>query len=123
MGYTRILGELKKIGIESVTRNTVKNILKRNGYETGPKRGPGDGMTFSNVKPRPCGSVTSFPRKSSLQQGFATCLRLVFLHVETRRVFISPSTYNPDEAWVLKQGEAFKKHLKDEKHVLQNIDA
>ncbi len=40
-GYTRILGELKKLGIESVTRNTVKNILKRNGYESGPKRGPG----------------------------------------------------------------------------------
>lgn len=32
-GYTRILGELKKLGIESVTRNTVKNILKRNGYD------------------------------------------------------------------------------------------
>jgi len=28
-GYTRILGELKKLGIASVTRNTVKNILKR----------------------------------------------------------------------------------------------
>ncbi len=41
MGYTRILGELKKLGIESVTRNTLKNILKRNGYETGPKRGHG----------------------------------------------------------------------------------
>jgi putative transposase len=40
-GYCRILGELKKLGIESVTRNTVKNILKRNGFETGPKRGPG----------------------------------------------------------------------------------
>ncbi len=25
-GYCRILGELKKLGIESVTRNTVKNI-------------------------------------------------------------------------------------------------
>ncbi|XZE33891.1 integrase core domain-containing protein [Pirellulaceae bacterium SH501] len=35
-GYTRILGELKKLGIESVTRNTVKNILKRNGFESGP---------------------------------------------------------------------------------------
>jgi hypothetical protein len=30
------LGELKKLGIESVTRNTVKNILKRNGFESGP---------------------------------------------------------------------------------------
>src|SRR6185436_17418433 len=27
-GYTRILGELKKLGIKAVSRNTVKNILK-----------------------------------------------------------------------------------------------
>lgn len=40
-GYARILGELKKLNIKAVTGNTVKNILKRNGYETGPRRGPG----------------------------------------------------------------------------------
>jgi len=28
-GYTRILGELRKLGIKAVSRNTVKNILKR----------------------------------------------------------------------------------------------
>ncbi|MEC8557097.1 MAG: hypothetical protein VXZ82_19005 [Planctomycetota bacterium] len=30
-GYTRILGELKTLGIESVKRYTEKNIMKRNG--------------------------------------------------------------------------------------------
>ena len=30
------LGELKKLAIESVTRHTVKNILKRNCFESGP---------------------------------------------------------------------------------------
>jgi putative transposase len=40
-GYCRVLGEREKPGIESVTRNTVKNILKRNGFDIGPKRGPG----------------------------------------------------------------------------------
>ncbi len=40
-GYTRILGELRKIGIVSITRNTVKAILKRNGYDIGPNRGTG----------------------------------------------------------------------------------
>ncbi len=48
-GYTRILGELKKLGIESVTRNTVKNILKRNGYESGPERGPGTRDEFLKI--------------------------------------------------------------------------
>jgi len=35
-GYTRILGELKKLGIPSIARNTVKNILLRNGFDPGP---------------------------------------------------------------------------------------
>ena len=30
--YTRILGELKRLSIKSVSRNTVKNILKAHGF-------------------------------------------------------------------------------------------
>lgn len=40
-GYTRILGELKKLGIRSISRNTVKRILKEAGFDPGPKRGEG----------------------------------------------------------------------------------
>ena len=38
-GYTRILGELKKLGIRNVSRSTVVNILKENGFDPRPKRG------------------------------------------------------------------------------------
>src|SRR5262245_28712344 len=37
-GYSRILGELKKLGFGSVARSTVVNILKRNGLDPGPER-------------------------------------------------------------------------------------
>ena len=40
-GYARIMGELKKLGVTPPSRNTVKNILKENGLEPGPKRGAG----------------------------------------------------------------------------------
>ncbi len=36
-GYTRILGELRKLSIKSVSRNTVKKILKENGLDPGPQ--------------------------------------------------------------------------------------
>jgi putative transposase len=45
-GYTRILGELKRLGIHSVSRNTVKAILKEHGLDPGPKRGEGTGTIF-----------------------------------------------------------------------------
>jgi transposase len=40
-GYTRILGELRKLGIRSISRQTVKMILKEHGIDSGPQRGKG----------------------------------------------------------------------------------
>ena len=50
-GYTRILGELKKLGITTVSRTTVKNILIEHGLEPGPQRGVGD---LGRVSGSPC---------------------------------------------------------------------
>ncbi|MCF7963204.1 MAG: hypothetical protein K9M08_20875 [Pirellula sp.] len=62
-GYTRILGELKELGIESVTRNTVKIILKRNGYESGPKRGPGTWDKFLKIHAKTMWQCDFFSKK------------------------------------------------------------
>ena len=40
-GLGRILGELKKLGIKSVCKSTVRNILKEYGYDPGPDRSEG----------------------------------------------------------------------------------
>ena len=40
-GSTRILGELRKRGIKSVSRQTVKMILKEHDIDSGPQRGKG----------------------------------------------------------------------------------
>ncbi len=37
-GYMRILGELRKIGIMSVSKSTVRSILKEHGIEPAPDR-------------------------------------------------------------------------------------
>ena len=37
----------------------------------------------------------------------------MFLHVESRRVFIAPSTFHPNEAWVKEQAHAFLKHVEE----------
>lgn len=53
-GYTRILGELKKLGPRSVSRTTVVNILREAGLDPGPKRGEG---TWSEFHTAPAGIV------------------------------------------------------------------
>lgn len=112
-GYTRILGELRKLGIHSVTRNTVKNILKRNGYEVGPKRGPGTWDEFLKRHAKTLWQCDFFSKKVVSKTGLRDLYVIAFLHVGSRRVYITPATYNPDSAWVLEQAEAFKQHLKD----------
>ncbi len=113
-GYCRILGELKKLGIESVTRNTVKNILKRNGFETGPKRGPGTWDEFLKRHAASMWQCDFFSKKIISKSGLRDIFVLVFLHVKSRQVYISPSTYKPDESWTIEQAEAFDKFVKDQ---------
>ncbi|WP_437202021.1 hypothetical protein [Planctomicrobium sp. SH664] len=36
--YTRILGELRKLGIKKISRQTVRKILKEEGIQPGPDR-------------------------------------------------------------------------------------
>lgn len=111
-GYTRILGELKKLEIESITRNTVKNILRRGGFETGPNRGTGTWDEFLKIHAKTLWQCDFFSKKVLTPTGLKDLYLLIFLHVETRRAYISPSTYHPNEAWVVDQAEAFHDHAK-----------
>ena len=45
-GYTRILGELRKLGITRICRQTVKKILKAHQIDPGPVRGQGSWDEF-----------------------------------------------------------------------------
>ena len=38
-------------------------------------------------------------------EGIREAFLIAFLHVETRRVVLSPATFHPDEAWVAGQAE------------------
>jgi putative transposase len=113
-GYCRILGELRKLGIQAITRNTFKNILKRNGYDTGPNRGPGTWDEFLKRHAKTMWQCDFFSKQIVSKSGLRDAFVLIFLHLETRRVYISPSTYKPDEKWMIAQAEAFIDHSKKE---------
>ena len=112
-GYTRIMGELKKLGIKPPSRNTVKNILKENGLEPGPKRGEGTWDEFLKIHAATLWQCDFYSKKVLTVKGFRDLFLLVFLHVESRRVFIAPSTFHPNEEWVKEQAHAFLNHVND----------
>ena len=108
-GYTRIMGELKKLGIKPPSRNTVKNILKENGLEPGPKRGAGTWDEFLKIHAATLWQCDFYSKKVLTIKGFRDLFLLVFLHVESRRVFIAPSTFHPNEVWVKEQAKTVKR--------------
>jgi len=47
-GYTRIIGELRKLGIKNISRQTVRNILKEEEIQPGPYRTSDSWTEFLN---------------------------------------------------------------------------
>jgi putative transposase len=102
-GYTRVLGELKKFGVHTVSRTTVKNILTDAGLDPGPKRGVG---TWDEFVTRHAATLwaSDFVSVRTLTVGGVVELYLLFfIHIGTRRVIVSNPTASPDSAWVTQQ--------------------
>lgn len=106
-GSTRIMGELKKLGITPPSRNTVKNILKKAGLEPGPNRGEGTWDEFLTRHAVSLWQCDFFSRRVLTLGGIRQAFVLALIHVQTRRVILSPATFKPDAAWVSEQAETF----------------
>ncbi|WP_425619061.1 integrase core domain-containing protein [Anatilimnocola sp. NA78] len=114
-GYTRIMGELKKLGIKPPSRNTVKNILKAAGYAPGPRRGEGTWDDFLKQHAASLWQCDFFSKRLLTMKGIREVFVLAFIHVETRRVILSPATFQPNEAWVVAQAAAFVEQARAQK--------
>jgi putative transposase len=112
-GYTRIVGELRKLRIRSVSKSTVRNILKDSGLDPCPKR---SGATWDDFLSRHAASLWQadfLTQKVLTVKGIRNAFLLVFLHVESRRVIFSPATLHPDEEWVTAQAESFVREARN----------
>jgi putative transposase len=102
-GYTRILGELKKLGIGKISRSTVIKILKDNGLEPGPRRGEGTWDDFLKRHAATLWSCDFFSKKVWTLSGLVEVFVLFFIQVGSRRVHLAGMTANPDRAWMVQQ--------------------
>jgi putative transposase len=106
-GYTRIMGELKKLGLKPPSRNTVKNILRAQGLEPDPDRGAGSWDDFLKRHAHSLWQCDFVSRRVVSWLGIREAYVLIFLHVATRRVIVTPPTYRPNEAWVAQATSEF----------------
>ncbi len=106
-GYARIVGELKKLGLRSIKKSTVRNILKSEGLDPCPKRAVSTWDEFLQRHAASLWQCDFFSQKVLTTHGMREAFVLVFLHVATRRVIVTPANFHPDEAWVTEQAESF----------------
>ena len=99
-GYTRILGELKKLRIFSLSRNTIKNILKENGLDPAPKRGKDTWDDFIKRHFKTLWACDFFTKTVWTMLGPKTFHVLFFINVLTRKVHIAGITEHPNREWV-----------------------
>ena len=102
-GYTRILGELKKLGIRGVCRSTAVNIMKEAGLDPGPKRGKGTWDEFVKRHASTLWACDFLTAKSATLTGFVDLHLLFFIHVGSRRAFVAGITPNPTGEWTAQQ--------------------
>jgi putative transposase len=113
-GYTRILGELKKLGVGKVSRSTVVNILKANGIDPGPRRGPGTWDEFIKRHASTLWACDFFSKKVWTCSGLVDVYVLFFIHVGSRRVHIAGVTAHPDGRWVAQQARNVAMHFAEQ---------
>ena len=95
-GYTRILGDLKKLGIGTVCRFDVVNIRKEAGLDPGPKRGAGIWDDFLTRHAATLWAADFLSFKSSTANGIVDLYLLFFIDIGSRRVIISNPTTSPN---------------------------
>lgn len=98
-GYTRIHSELKKLGI-TISRRGVADILRDAGIPTGPERGEGTWDEFIKAHAKTLWACDFTAKKALTWRGWVDVYLLVFIHIQSRRVWIAPATQNPNGMWV-----------------------
>jgi putative transposase len=112
-GYARILGELKKLGIRTVSKTTVRNILTEAGLDPGPKRGQGTWDEFIKRHAATLWACDFLSVRSMTLTGYVDLFLLFFIHVGTRRVVVSGVTAHPDAVWVTQQARNASMEMAD----------
>jgi putative transposase len=116
-GFRRIVGELKKLGIR-ISTTTIRNVLKEEGHFPEPhkavKKPPIPWTTFVHANMESMVSCDFFTKRIFTLRGVRDAYVLVFIHLGTRKVYSSSSTYHPDTAWVIQQARNASMWMEDE---------
>ena len=106
-GVRRIVGELKKLALKS-SRSSVRRVLVEEKILPDPDRHAPKGVLtpwrkFIAIHMNVMVACDFFCKTLWTPLGRKTAYVLAFIHLGSRKAFVSPSTYNPDDEWMQQQ--------------------
>src|SRR5688500_11047300 len=107
--------------VVKISRSTVVNILRQDGLD--PRTDPGKGTWADFLKAHAQGlwQCDFFSKHIVTAAGVRQCFVLAFIHVQSRRVWLSPCTFAPDAPWMAEQAGALAAHAKQEGMQLDTV--
>jgi putative transposase len=99
VGYLRIVGECRKLGV-MVSASSVRRILRRHRLGPAPRRGGQSWMLFLRAQAAETLATDFFTVETV---GLARLYVLFFIEVGRRRVHVAGVTAHPTGAWVAQQ--------------------
>ena len=115
-GYVRIVGELRKLRIR-LSRGSVRRIVREAGLPPSPGRaGRGEETVwrkFLRLHMNTLVACDFFTKEIVTPLGVRVAWFLAFIHVGTRKVYLSPPTLHPHERWVEQQARNVMMWLDD----------
>lgn len=115
-GSTRVLGELHKLGITTVSRTTVRRILKEHGIDPAPKRRGQSWDEFIKAHAETLWACDFFTKTVWTPLGPRLAFVLFFLHIGSRRVIVSEPRTSPTREWTAEQASMFIERAQADGH-------
>ncbi|XZE51510.1 integrase core domain-containing protein [Planctomycetaceae bacterium SH139] len=112
-GYTKIVQAMRRLG-HNISRQTVKNVLVVAGLGPQPHDHPDTWSEFIKRHAETMWQCDFASKRKWTIKGMVDLYFLVFIHVETRRIWVSPCTINPTGEWTTQQARNFQMHLQEE---------
>jgi len=112
-GYTKIVQTVRRLG-HTVSRQTVKNILVEAGLGPEPHDHPDTWSDFLKRHAATMWQCDFACKRKWTVRGMVDLYFLVFIHVGSRRIWVSPCTANPNAVWVSQLARNFDMYRQEE---------
>lgn len=113
-GYTRILGELRKLGIRKICRSTIVNILHAHYINPSPKRAGSKWKEYIKRHAESLYACDFFTKKVWTPLGLKKIHILALINIGSRKVKILGTTSTPTKYWMAQKAEELVKYFEKE---------